>query len=112
MNHLVALDLPGGPDFVAALQRIWDRGDAVFPLDGRLPPAARRRALAAVAPASIVDGTGEHRLEGGRAVVSGDALVMATSGTSGDPKGVVLTHAGLAASAEATSRRLAVDPDR
>ncbi len=38
-------------------------------------------------------------------------LVMATSGTSGDPKGVVLTHAAVAASAEATSRRLAVDPD-
>jgi O-succinylbenzoic acid--CoA ligase len=65
-----------------------------------------------MAPARIVDGTGEHRLEGGRPVEPGDALVMATSGTSGDPKGVVLTHAAVAASAEATSRRLAVDTER
>jgi O-succinylbenzoic acid--CoA ligase len=112
MNELVALDLPGGPSFVAALQRVWDRGDAVFPLDARLPPPARARVLAAMAPARLVDGAGEHRLEGGRPIEPGDALVMATSGTSGDPKGVVLTHAAVAASAEATSRRLAVDPER
>jgi O-succinylbenzoic acid--CoA ligase len=112
MNELVALDLPGGPPFVAALQRVWDRGDAVFPLDSRLPAPARARVLAAMAPSSIVEGTGERRLEGGRSVEPGDALVMATSGTSGDPKGVVLTHSAVAASAEATSRRLAVDPAR
>lgn len=35
---------------------------------------------------------------------------MPTSGTSGDAKGVVLTHEALVASAEATSRRLQVDP--
>jgi O-succinylbenzoic acid--CoA ligase len=36
---------------------------------------------------------------------------MATSGSSGEPKGVVLTHDAVAASAEATSRRLGVTPD-
>lgn len=41
----------------------------------------------------------------------GDALVVATSGTTGTPKGAVLTHAAVAASAEATSARLGVDPD-
>jgi O-succinylbenzoic acid--CoA ligase len=35
---------------------------------------------------------------------------MPTSGTSGEAKGVVLTHAGLEASALATSKRLGVDP--
>jgi O-succinylbenzoic acid--CoA ligase len=45
-------------------------------------------------------------------VEPGDALVVATSGTTGAPKGAVLTHAAVAASAEATSARLAVDPDR
>jgi O-succinylbenzoic acid--CoA ligase len=39
-----------------------------------------------------------------------DALVVATSGTDGVPKAVVLTHAAVAASAEATSARLAIDP--
>ncbi len=40
----------------------------------------------------------------------GDALVVATSGTTGAPKGVVLTHAAVRASALATSARLGVDP--
>jgi O-succinylbenzoic acid--CoA ligase len=43
-------------------------------------------------------------------VEPGDALVLATSGTSGAPKGVVLTHAALEASARATNAALAVDP--
>jgi O-succinylbenzoic acid--CoA ligase len=43
-------------------------------------------------------------------VAAGDALVVATSGTTGAPKGVVLTHDAVRASALATSRRLNVDP--
>jgi O-succinylbenzoic acid--CoA ligase len=43
-------------------------------------------------------------------VDEGDALVVATSASTGAPKGVVLTHAAVAASAEATSARLGVDP--
>src|SRR5436309_14612391 len=43
-------------------------------------------------------------------VDDGDAVVVATSGTSGEPKGVVLTHDALRASAVATSARLGVDP--
>jgi O-succinylbenzoic acid--CoA ligase len=45
-------------------------------------------------------------------VAQGDALVVATSGTTGDPKAVVLTHEAVAASAAATSARLGVDPGR
>ena len=37
---------------------------------------------------------------------------MATSGTTGRPKGVVLTHDAVKASAVATSARLGADPDR
>jgi O-succinylbenzoic acid--CoA ligase len=40
----------------------------------------------------------------------GDALVIATSGTTGNPKGAVLTHDAVRASALATSARLGVDP--
>lgn len=40
----------------------------------------------------------------------GDALVMATSGSTGEPKAVIHTHASVAASATATNSALAVDP--
>jgi len=45
-------------------------------------------------------------------VEDGDGLVVATSGTTGQPKGVVLTHDAVRASALATSARLDVDPAR
>jgi o-succinylbenzoate---CoA ligase len=111
--ELVALDLPGGIGFVDALRAIWDTGDAAAPLDPRLPPAARRVLLDALRPTRIVGSDGEQRaLPDGVGVEGGDALVVATSGTSGHPKGVVLTHDAVAASAVATSARLGVDPAR
>ena len=79
--RLVAIDRPGGPEFVDELQRIWDAGDAAFPVDQRLPVAARDELLAA--------------MRVGDEVEPGDALVVATSGSTGTPKGVVLTHANL-----------------
>jgi O-succinylbenzoic acid--CoA ligase len=109
-GRLVALDLPAGPGFVDALRRIWDDGDAALPLDPRLPPPARAAVLDAMAPHAVVDPTGTTRLAGGRAVEEGDALVVVTSGTTGAPKGVVLTHEAVTASAKASSVRLGVDP--
>jgi o-succinylbenzoate---CoA ligase len=111
--ELVALDLPGGVGFVDALRAIWDTGDAAAPLDPRLPLIARNAMLDALRPTRIVGSDGEqHALSGGLPVEEGDALVVATSGTSGQPKGVVLTHDAIAASARATSARLGIDPSR
>lgn len=111
MRRVVALDLPGGPGFVAALQRVWDAGDAAFVVDRRLPPPARDAVLAVVGPAAVVDDHGTHpRPGGGVPCADGDALVVATSGTSGRPKAVVLTHRAVEASARASSARLGVGP--
>jgi O-succinylbenzoic acid--CoA ligase len=58
----------------------------------------------------VVDGDGERwSRRGGVPVEAGDGLVVATSGTTGEPKGVVLTHDAVASSAMATSARLGVD---
>jgi O-succinylbenzoic acid--CoA ligase len=51
-------------------------------------------------------------MAGGLPVEEGDALVVGTSGSSGQPKGVILTHDALRASAVATSDRLGIDPAR
>jgi O-succinylbenzoic acid--CoA ligase len=83
--------------FVSGLRRAWDRGDAVLPLDHRLPARARERVL--------------RHLRAGDPVEAGDALVVATSGSTGEPKGVVLTHTAVDASARAGNAVLGVDPD-
>jgi o-succinylbenzoate---CoA ligase len=96
VRRLVTLEARGTAGFVADLARAWEAGDAVLPLDPRLPGPARRRVLAAARPDEPVE--------------DGDALVVATSGTTGHPKAVVLTHDAVAASVRASSHRLGVDP--
>ncbi len=112
MPDLVAIDLPGGSEFVAALQRAWDRGDAVLPVDQRLSDEAKGALLDQLRPTIVEDGGGRRPGSPGVPTSPGDALVVATSGTSGALKGVVLTHDAVAASARATSARLMVDPER
>ena len=116
--RLVAIDLPGGPQFVRALAAAWESGDAVLPIDQRLSVEAKRRVVGALKPSSIVGPDGEDRRVAGEPsepvepVEPGDALVVATSGTTGEPKGVVLSMAAVEASARATTARLGVDPQR
>ena len=97
MPRLVPLDATLAPGFVAELRRAWDDGNAVLPVDPRLPGPARQALLAAMQEDAPVE--------------PGDALVVPTSGSTGEPNGVVLTHAAVTASAEASSRRLAVSAD-
>ena len=106
----MALALGGGERFVAELQRAWDAGDAVLPVDQRLPSPAQESLIERMGAGVVVDATGRHRRRGGWEVEAGDALVMATSGSTGDPKGAILTHAAIEANAMATSSALAVDP--
>jgi O-succinylbenzoic acid--CoA ligase len=112
MPRLVALDLDGGPAFVDALVRSWERGDAVAALDRRLPRRAAAELLSTLRPDAVVDLDGEHRLSGGLGAEAGDALVVATSGSLGRRRAAVLTHEAVAASAWATSAAAGADPAR
>jgi O-succinylbenzoic acid--CoA ligase len=113
MRELVALVMPAGATFVAELRRAWDAGDAVLPIDARLPAAVRSQLIDAIGPTAVIDASGSRiARSGARPVEAGDALVVATSGTTGSPKGVVLTHDAVHASASATTARLGIDPQR
>lgn len=124
MRDLVAIDLPGGPAFVDALRRAWDDGDAVVPVDPRLPEPARDVLVRSARPHVVVtsttttdpsgaSGVDRRPLDASAPPMAGtDALVVATSGTTGAPKIIVHTRAGLAAHAAAVHDRLGVDPAR
>lgn len=99
--------MPCGDAFVSRIKRAWDDGDAIFPLDQRLPTPARHAVLETIKPTVIATASDEIRWNG-QPVETNDAVVVATSGTTGTPKGVILTHDAVAASAHATSSRLDV----
>jgi O-succinylbenzoic acid--CoA ligase len=94
VTRLVPLDLPGGPTYVEAILRAWDDGDVVLPLDPRSPAAHREAVLSAAGEASLQPG---------------DAVVMATSGTTGEPRLIVHTHDGIEAAARMSAAHLGSD---
>ena len=112
MPDLVAIALDGEA-LVHALLAVWDRGDTALPIDQRLPADAADALVAAMGARAVIDAAGERNVGDGAPTETGDALVMATSGSTGAPKGVVLTHQAIAASARASHDRLGVtDGDR
>ena len=92
---LVVVRLPP-PEAADAIRQAWDMGRGVLVLDPRAPDAEIERIVARLDP----DGE-----------VSPDvAAVVATSGTTGEPKGVELTFGGLQASGRAVSDAMGVGP--
>jgi o-succinylbenzoate---CoA ligase len=101
----------------AALAAALDgSGPAILPLDPALPDAALARMIDALAPSAIVTGEGTRSLspaaarQGAAGVAEDTALVIATSGSTGVPKGVELSAAALTASASASLRRIGAGP--
>jgi o-succinylbenzoate---CoA ligase len=91
-------------------------GPAILPLDPDLPPAALARVLSAFRPSVLETMTGTRPLAdaapGTTPEPVGDdvAVVIATSGSTGVPKGVELSAAALTASAAASLRRIGAGP--
>lgn len=112
MTRLVAIDLPASDRLRAEVERAWQAGDAVLPLDQRMNPAIRRKLAEALGADELISEHGRELLPStGISLVplqSGDALVIATSGSTGTPKGVVHTHTSIAAHARMAAERLAL----
>lgn len=106
-RELHAIMSPAGPELFRAVGAALDgRGPAVLPLSPDLPAPALRATLEALRP-THVDGV---RYPGGVGVSADVALVIATSGSTGVPKGVQLSADALRASAAASLRRLDARP--
>jgi O-succinylbenzoic acid--CoA ligase len=122
----------GGGRLLEALSAALDgTGPAILPLDPALPASRLRELLGAFAPAAVEtpDGTRPFTAEAGTAVAppaaaaaAGEttaearevepdiAVVIATSGSTGEPKGVALSAAALRASAAASLTRIGARP--
>lgn len=107
---LHAVLLPPGPQLLDLLATALDGGPAILPLDPQGSPAAREGLLGRLRPTALVDGSGVHPLPDPAPLPGGVAVVVATSGSSGTPKGVQLSAAALKHSATATLTRLGARP--
>ncbi len=105
---LLAVLLPRR-EAAAEIDRAWDRGEAVLGLDPRAPAAEIRARLEDLRPTHLVDVDGRRLLPGGVPVDEDVAAVVGTSGTTGTPRGVELSRAGMQSMGHAVATALGVD---
>lgn len=99
-----AVTLHPDPSGVMEMLATWMAGGIVAPLSSQLTPAERKAALAGLDALAATDRTTAAPLP------PGTAAILWTSGTSGHPRGVALTEAGILASAAASRERLDLLP--
>ena len=110
--HAVLVDRPG-PRLLELLAAALDgSGPAIAPVDARLPRSRLDALVEALAPGSVEgpDGVTTGRSGQEKGVAEGTAVVVATSGSTGVPKGVELSAAALLHSARASLARIGARP--
>jgi O-succinylbenzoic acid--CoA ligase len=92
-------------------------GPALLPLDAAVPAARLRQLIDVFQPSAIIDGEGEATVRSSSSgsgispgVAADTAVIITTSGSTGEPKGVELSAAALGHSARATLARLGARP--
>lgn len=109
MRELVAVQ--GGAVAVgAALDAALDGGPALLPLDPHLRRDAVTRLLSVCRPHAVEGSGGRRVLPDPLPVPDEVAVVLATAGSTGSPKAVLLSAAALQASASASLARLSARP--
>lgn len=106
MARLVALQHRDPAAMLRGLDAVWADGDAALPLDPVAPPAHTERIVGALAPTEVRTDTDSERRDDASPVADGTALVVTTSGSTGTPRGIVLSHDALAASTAASRAHL------
>jgi o-succinylbenzoate---CoA ligase len=106
--HAVLLDGTGdAARLVVPLARALDgTGPAILPIDVNQPPARIRQLIDAFAPNAVIGPDGEARERSAAPETDpGTAVIIGTSGSTGEPKGVELSAAALTHSARASLAR-------
>ncbi len=109
----VAFDLARGPELLPAHLGALAQAACIVPLNPSLAPAERARVLERAAPRTILgdaDLPARGRSPRVRAGDQSAALLIFTSGTTGEPKGVPHTHATLEANLEALAGAWGLTP--
>jgi O-succinylbenzoic acid--CoA ligase len=103
-----------GPRLLELLAAALDgSGPAIAPVDAALPPSRLAEQLEALAPGSVEDTDGvitPFRSAGEEGVAEGTAVIVATSGSTGAPRGAELSAAALLHSARASLARIGARP--
>ena len=82
-------------------------GPAILPVDASQPAARLRRLIDAFQPNAVIEPDGEATVRSGERKTAADtAVIIGTSGSTGEPKGVELSAAALRHSAAASLARI------
>ena len=110
-DELVVIDLPPGPEWVGLVTRLWLDEVPFLPLDHRLTERERRAIVDRARPHFVRDARGETLLADAAPVTPGVAIVMPTSGTSGEPKLVELHRVAVVVAVSRSAKRLGASPE-
>lgn len=109
-DELVVIDLPPGPAWVDHVSRLWHEEVPFLPLDHRLTDRERRRIVDRARPQTVLGPDGETLLGDAAPVAPGVAVVVPTSGASGEPKLVELHRVAVAVAVRTSAARLGASP--